>query len=167
MAVERRVQNKAPDIYAVRTDGDTTLVPLSTTAFAERNPVISPDGKWVLYDASTTGTTDVYVRPFPNAAAALYQVSTGGGRNAQWSRDGREIFFTNGNNELARVAVVPGNSFSVADQRVLFSLRGVTNWDVAPDGKRFVMIRDRAGKERNKLIVVENFFEELKARLPR
>jgi serine/threonine-protein kinase len=167
MAVERRVENKAPDIYAVRTDGDTTLVPLSTTAFAERNPVISPDGKWVLYDASTTGTTDVYVRPFPNAAAALYQVSTGGGRNAAWSRDGREIFFTNGNNELARVAVVPGNSFSVADQRVLFSLRGVTNWDVAPDGERFVMIRDRAGKERTKLIVVENFFEELKARVPR
>ena len=155
------------DIFAVRQGADTTIVPLATTPFGERNPSVSPDGRWVLYEATPTGTNEVYVRPFPNALAGLYQISSGGGSQAKWSRDGREIFFVNGNSELVRVAVVPGKSFAVADQRVLFSLRGVVDWDVAPDGRRFIMVRDRQGQHRRKLIVVENFFEELKTKVPR
>ena len=155
------------DIFAVRPGVDSAAVPLVVSKFADRNPSVSPDGRWLLYDATTTGTPEVYVRPFPDASKALYQISTGGGSGAKWSRDGREIFFTNGTGELTRVAVVPGNSFAFADQRVLFSLRGVLDWDVTPDGRRFIMIRERQGQQRHKLVVVENVFAELKARAPR
>ena len=155
------------DLAAVRPGVDSAPVSLVKSKFTERNPSLSPDGRWLLYEANTTGTVESYVRPFPNTSQGLYQVSSGGGSGAKWSRDGREIFFANGNAELVRVAVVPGNSFAIADQRVLFSLRGVADWDVAPDGRRFIMIRDRQGQQHRKLVVVENFFQELKARVPR
>ena len=154
------------DVSAMRVGTDTTIIPIANTAFSEGRPSISPDGRWVMYQASTTGAMEAYVRPFPNASAGLYQVSTGGGSSPKWSRDGKEIFYVNSNSELVRVAVAPGNSFTVTDQRVLFSLRGVTDWDVAPDGRRFIMIRERDVRQHNKLVVVENFFEELKAKVP-
>ena len=155
------------DIAAVRPGVDSAPVSLLKSKFTERNPSLSPDGRWLLYEANTTGTVETYVRPFPNTSQGLYQVSSGGGSKAKWSRDGREVFFANGNAELVRVAVVPGNSFAIADQRVLFSLRGVADWDVAPDGRRFIMIRDRQGQQQRKLVVVENFYQELKVRVPR
>ena len=107
------------------------------------------------------------MRPFPNTTESLTQVSTGGGMQPKWSRDGSEIFFANGKRELVSVGVLPGRSFAVGVPRVLFSLQGTSEWDVAPDGKRFIMLRDREGQQRPKLIVVENFFEELKAKVPR
>jgi serine/threonine-protein kinase len=154
------------DLFARRTSGDTTPVPLANSKFSERNPSVSPDGRWLLYEATTTGTIEVYVRPFPDVGKGLYQISSGGGLNPKWSRDGHEIFYANQNGNLARVAVVPGNTFAFVDPRVLFSIRGVADWDVAPDG-RFIMIRERGGRLRSKLVVVENFFQELNVRVPR
>jgi eukaryotic-like serine/threonine-protein kinase len=159
-------QGSGRDIAAVRTTGDTTVLRLANSPFAERVPTISPDGRWLLYQATTTGIPEVYVRPFPNASSSLYQVSSGGGSNPKWSRDGREIFFVNANNELTRVAVGSGPTLTVTDQRVLFSLRGVADWDVSPDGNRFITIREREGRQRSRLVVVENFFNELTARVP-
>ncbi|MGH7653928.1 MAG: protein kinase domain-containing protein [Gemmatimonadaceae bacterium] len=156
------------DIAAVRANGDSTVIPLAVTSFAEHDPSISPDGKWVLYDANTTGSNEVYVRPFPNAAAAVYQVSIAGGSRAKWSRDGKEIFFANANAEMVQATVVvSGNSFTISDRHVLFPLRGVRDWDVSPDGRRFILLRDRTDKQATKLVVVENFFQELNARVPR
>ncbi|MEK7402698.1 MAG: protein kinase [Gemmatimonadota bacterium] len=154
------------DLSAIRV-GDSTQLPLANSRFIERNASLSPDGRWLLYEANTTGAFEVYVRPFPKTSEGLYQVSSGGGVDPKWSADGREIFFRNGNNELARVAVARSTTFAVDDQRVLFSLRGVVDWDVMPDGQRFVLLRDRQGQQRRKLVVVENFFQELNARVPR
>ena len=153
------------NIYAVRV-GDTTVIPIAITPSGERDPSLSPDGRWVMYSASTTGINEVYVRPFPNASAGSYQISNDGGTRPMWSRDGREIFYANTNGDLMRVAVVPGNAFSTTDRRKLFSVRGIDRWDVMPDGTRFIMTREREGLQRRKLVVVENFFEELKARVP-
>jgi hypothetical protein len=94
-------------------------------------------------------------------------VSTAGGTRPNWSHNGQEIFFAHGNEDLGSVAVRPGKSFTTGEQRVLLSLRGVTDWDVAPDDRRFIIIRDRQGQQRRKLVVVENVFEELKAKAPR
>ena len=163
---ELRRTGSLRDIAGVRPGVDSSPVSLAQSKFAESNPSISPNGRWLLYDANTTGSSEVYVRPFPNASTALHQISSGGGSRPRWSPDGREIFFVNKNRELVRVAVVPGDAFAFADQRVLFSLRGVVNWDVAPDG-RFIMIRDREGRGHRKLVVVENVFQELKAKAPR
>ena len=73
---------------------------------------------------------------------------------------------------LVAAAVIPGASFAVGEQRVLFSIGEYTNgwqwrdYDVSPDGKRFVMIQS-AGKPGVSLNIVENVFEELKARVKR
>jgi len=153
------------DISALRAGSDSTPVVLVNSPFAERKPSLSPDGRWLLYEGSQTGGPEVYVRPFPNTTQALYQVSTGGGTSPKWSRDGREIFYENASTELMRVAVTPGSTFAFTDPRVLFSLRGVADWDVMPDGQRFVVIRERATQQRSKLVVVENFADELRRKV--
>jgi len=153
------------DISALRMESDSAPVVLVNSRFAERKPSLSPDGRWLLYQGSQTGTLEVYVRPFPNTTQALYQVSTGGGTSPKWSRDGREIFYENASTELMRVAVTPGSTFAFTDPRVLFSLRGVADWDVMPNGQRFVVIRERATQQRSKLVVVENFADELRRKV--
>lgn len=155
------------DIAALRTGSDSEPVVLVNSPFAERHPSLSPDSHWLLYEGSQTGRLEVYVRPFPNTSQALHQVSADGGTNPKWSRDGREIFYENASAELVRIAVTPGSSFAVTDPRVLFSLRDASDWDVAPDGQRFAVIRERASQQRSKLVVVENFADELRRKVPR
>ena len=82
------------------------------------------------------------------------------------------MFYKSGLGDLVAAAVLPGETFALGRQRVLFSYMEYVNYwqwrdyDVAPDGRRFVMIRS-AGKPRDELIAVENFFEELKASVKR
>ncbi len=160
------------DLFAVRTSGDTTPIPLVATRFLESSPRLSPDGRWLAYTSSESGDLAVYVRPFPNVASGKWRVSTGGSSaDPAWSRDGRELFYKNGHGELVAVTVLPGATFAVGGQRALFKYDeyenywNVRDYDVSPDGRRFVMIR-KVGKRRDELIVVENFFEELKERPP-
>jgi Tol biopolymer transport system component len=61
--------------------GDTTLVPLVTTSAVELSPAVSPDGRWLAYSSAESGTAEVYVRPFPDAATARWQFSASGGTN--------------------------------------------------------------------------------------
>jgi len=154
------------DISALRTDSDSAPVVLVNSTFTERNPSLSPDGRWLLYESMQSGRLEVYVRPFPNTSEAVYQVSADGGTTPKWSRDGREIFYQNASADLMRVAVTPGTTFGFTDPRMLFSLRGVADWDVMPDGQRFVVIRERATQQRSKLVVVENFADELRRKVP-
>jgi len=157
---------RTADIYGTRPGVDSAHVALVEGPFDENNPSVSPNGRWLLYESSASGSFEAYVRPFPNTSGSLKQVSTGGGRQSKWSRDGREIFYVNRRGELVSAEVLPGPSFAIGGQRVLFSPQGVSDWDVAPDGKRFIMLRARHAQQRRKLVVVENFLEELKARVP-
>jgi serine/threonine-protein kinase len=155
-----------PGIYGIRLGRDSTRVPLVDSPFAEYNPSVSPDGRWLLYESNVSGVYEVYVRPFPNTKESLTPISTGGGSRPKWSRDGREIFFANAKRELVSTAVIPGRTFAVGASQVLFSLQGISDWDVAPESKGFIMLRARESQLRRKLVVVENFLEELKAKVP-
>jgi hypothetical protein len=114
----------------------------------------------------------VYVRPFPDAASAKWQVSTAGGRDPVWSHSGRELFYrtTGARDELMSVAVRSGATFSFEQPRAMFSttayvLTGsVASFDVSPDDKRFLLLRETAANDRNELIVVQNWTEDLKRR---
>jgi Tol biopolymer transport system component len=156
--------------FAVRTHGDTTRILLAPAGGL--NPRLSPDARWLAYSAKTESGREVYVRPFPNAGSAQWQVSKGGGVEPVWSRSGRELFYKNGRSELVAAAVVPGATFMVGEQRVLFSTAEYVStpawrtYDVSPDGRRFVMMRP-TNEARDELIWVENFFEELKAKVKR
>jgi Tol biopolymer transport system component len=158
--------------------GDSVSVPLVATPMDERHPALSPDGHWLAYRSMENGVAQVFVRPFPNVDAGKWQVSNNGGSDPVWSHSGKELFFINGANQLVSAAIVTAPSFSARSQTVLFTLPASVRpnpsqqlFDVSPDDKRFVMIRavsdSAGGAPREHLIVVRNWFEELKARVPR
>ena len=159
----------AGDIFATRA-GDSTLVPLATSPASEVDAAVSPDGRWVAYSSNESGVYEVYVRPFPDAASARWQVSTAGGTDAVWSHGGRELFYVSGDNKLMAVEVRPGPSFSSGQPKPLFSMASyvsigpVQSFEVSPDDRRFLMLRETTPTERNELIVTQNWTEEMKAR---
>jgi eukaryotic-like serine/threonine-protein kinase len=160
------------DIYGVR-KGDSTLVPLVTGPAAEVEPAVSPDGRWLAYTSVESGVPEVYVRPFPDAASARWQVSTAGGGDPVWSHSGRELFYRSTNEQLMTVAVHPGATFLFEQPKPLFSttnyvnINPVASFDVSPDDKRFLFLRETASNERNEMIVVQNWTAEMKARARR
>ncbi len=146
--------------------------PLMQSRFNERYGPLSPNGKWIAYSSDESGREEIYVQPFP-ALDARMQISTDGGTQPIWSRDGRELFYRSARDVMATMTSKASMAFS--SPRPLFTDRferpqpdGHITYDVAPDG-RFLMIAalERAdGAGRNELHVVLNWFEELKARAP-
>ena len=146
----------------------------------ERNPSFAPDGRWIAYESNRTGQFQVYVRPFPNVGDADHQISTAGGRTPLFAPDGREVFFVSGSALMsAPVQLTPafraGNPAKLFDtSSVILDGRRMGNtgrtFDVSRDGGRFLMLKDdeAAAAEqavRPNIIVVQNWFEEVKARL--
>ena len=155
------------DIMGIRPGVDTVARPLIATPAEEISPAVSYDGRWIAYSSSVSGRREVYVNHFPETGNAKYQISTAGGTVPTWSRNGRELFFLDGEGNMVSVPITPGAAFQRGEQSVLFPaaqylsnpfLRG---YDVAPDGKRFVMIRGENDAAVH-VAVVFNFLEELK-----
>jgi Tol biopolymer transport system component/tRNA A-37 threonylcarbamoyl transferase component Bud32 len=160
------------DIYAAKI-GDSVLVPLLTTPAREVSPALSPDGRWLAYESDESGASEVYVRPFPDVASGRWQVSLSGGTAPKWAHSGKELFYINGRQEMVSTEVRPGPTFSVGAPQVLFPAisfdltQNYPLYDVAPDDRRFVMVRGVAPAGGTELLLTENWFEELKARVPR
>jgi Tol biopolymer transport system component len=166
------------DLVAVHL-GDTVTTPVAAEPYDEKAVTMSPDGRWVAYESTETGRDEVYVRPFPDANGGKWQVSTGGGINPLWSRDGREIFYVDGGGEMTAAQVETqagaGGGFRVGERKPLFNITdrqiyaqdNYRSWDAARDGKRFIMIQFAGSddKKPHDLIVVENFFQELKEKV--
>jgi len=113
------------------------------------------------------------VTSFPETQGR-WQISTGGGRQAAWSRDGRELFYRDFSGALIAVPVKLSPTFEAGASRRLFSdpaYRGSGSslsdrtYDISPDGRRFVMIRNAAQPARS-LAVVQHWFDELRRRVP-
>jgi serine/threonine-protein kinase len=170
--VLRRVINERGngDIFGVKL-GDTTLVPLLTTPAREVSPALSPDGRWLAYSSSESGTAEIYVRPFPEVASARWQVSTSGGSEPLWAYSGRELFYLTGRREMVSVEIRTSPDFVVDQQRVLFPAASYSSggvfplYDVTPDDRRFVMVRGVTAAGESELILAENWLEELEARV--
>jgi len=181
LVFENETETAGYDLMLLSLTGTPHVEPLLQTPFDERNASLSPDGRWIAYDSNESGQSQIYVRPFPNVANARYQISTGGGRTPLWSPTGHELFFHNRMSMMAAtVQLTPG--FSAGTPRKLFDAsslvldgRFTTNggtyrtYDVSRDGQRFLMIRENAGAGDGaapaSMIVVQNWFEELKAKL--
>jgi eukaryotic-like serine/threonine-protein kinase len=168
-----RTNRQAPgagDILGIRPGIDTAPVPLVATKFSEVAPALSPDGRWLAYASRESGQYEIYVVPFPNTAAAKWPVSTRGGTEPLWSHSGKELFYRDGAGNLMTVDVKTNPTFSLGRSRELFPADGFASdergldYAVAPDDRRFLMIRPLAASSPDKLIVVDNWFEELKAK---
>jgi serine/threonine-protein kinase len=169
------------DLWTVPLESDSTGLRAGKpelflqTPFDELHPSFSPDGRWLAYDSDESGTLQVYVRAFPDKGGK-WQISSTGGVFPEWSRDGRELFFRNLDNQIMVAAYsVKGDSF-VADKPRLWSDKTLANraifptYDLAPDGKRIAALMPAEGVEDQKaqshVIFLENFFDELRRKVP-
>jgi serine/threonine-protein kinase len=155
------------DIVAIRPGSDTTGVPLVATKFTETSPAISPDGRWLAFSSNETGEFEAYVVPFPRTSGAKWAVSTHGGTEPEWSHSGRELFYRDAAKNLVAVEVGTHPIFSLGRSTVLFSCAAFYPYQsfryaVAPDDRRFLMVRPEAATAADRVIVVDNWFEELK-----
>ncbi|PYO91089.1 MAG: hypothetical protein DMD66_00835 [Gemmatimonadetes bacterium] len=158
------------DILAIRPGIDTAPVPVAATTFTELAPALSPNGRWLAYSSNETGADEIYVVPFPNTSAGKWAISTGAGTEPLWSHRGSELFYRAASGDLVAVAIHTQPRFSLGRSAALFpaagftSLRFAPQYAVAPDDRRFLMIRAGAPDQ---LIVVENWFEELRTKSQR
>jgi serine/threonine-protein kinase len=159
------------DIYARRLRPDTATIAVSARpGIDERAPALSPDGRWLAYVSNETGDEEVWVRPFPDVDRGSRQVSVGGGVEPAWSDRGNELFFRGG--RMNSVVVGNGADFFTGQASVLFGTRPYARqtahraYDLDADGDRFLMIRTaRREATRAQLTLVQNFIEEVKARV--
>ncbi len=157
-------------IRARRLTGDTALVPVVVDSTLSMQIDLSPDGRWLAWTGYATGHPEVYVAPFPGAAS-IRQVSHDGGTEPRWAKSGRELFFRSGSRFMA-VAVTPGPALALGTPHELFSAaayrlaRNRQEYDVAPDGRHFLMIRDLSSGSRA-LVYADNWLSELKAKVKR
>jgi serine/threonine-protein kinase len=171
-----RTDNQAPgngDILLVRMDADTTVTPLVATQASELTPAVSRDRRWLAYMSDESGTNEVYVRPFPHVDAGVLRVSTNGGTEPVWAHSGRELFYRDGEGDLVAADVVTIPTFRVTRQQVLFSAIGYRSnvfdpqFDISRDDQRFLMIARDEPEVASEIVVVMNWFEELKAMIGR
>src|SRR5882762_582884 len=171
------------DILTLPIEGDEKLgwkpgdpKPFVNSAFSEREPTFSPDGRWLAYESNESGSYEVYVRPFPGPGGK-WQISTGGGVFPEWFRNGKELFYRTPDSKIIVVTYTgSGDSFH-ADKPQLwspgqFTDRGLgnLNFDLHPDGKRFAVLKAPGTGQTaavNKLNFIFNFFEELRRRTAR
>jgi Tol biopolymer transport system component len=167
LVYQSRVENVI-SIWSARLDGDHTPRPVVRERFNNYMASLSPDGRWLAYVSDLSGRPEIYVCPFPQGGAAV-QVSTSGGTEPVWSRDGGRLFYRAGR-ALFAAAVSRTPGFAVTGGGPLFTdnfqrVEPHRNYDVMPDGKRFVMIGDTVAERAPDQIVVMNWFTELRARL--
>ena len=155
--------------------------PFVTSPSDEPSAEISPDGRYLAYQSDQAGRSEIYVQPFPGMGRREL-VSIDGGSQPAWARSGRELFFVApGPGRTFRMMVVDirlGDVFTVGKPRVLWeamSLRypagtGGRTYDVAPDGRRFLMTQQRDDGSQppiTQVVLVQNWLEELKRLAPR
>ena len=161
------------DVLAFCTEDANSPQPLLRESYNEYNGVFSPDGRWIAYESDQEGQLEVYVTGYP-APGEKHKVSTDGGNEPLWSPAGRELFYRNGDKVM--VVTVDTNTlrFDIAkppetlfEGQYLVTPFGATNFDISPDGQRFLMIKESEEQpSAAQLIVVLNWFEELKRLVP-
>ncbi|MBZ5635275.1 MAG: serine/threonine-protein kinase [Acidobacteriia bacterium] len=133
--------------------------------FNEQSAHFSPDSHWVAYTSNESGSNQIYVVPYPGPGGKS-QVSLDGGTDARWNRNGRELFFRNGNKMMV-VDVQTSPTFHAGTPKMLFETANI-GFDVSPDGRRFLMVKPGAASQgqQTEMRVVLNWFEELRRRVP-
>jgi serine/threonine-protein kinase len=163
------------DVMALRLDGRHQVVPVVQTAFDERNATVSPDGRWLAYEANESGSFEIYLRPFPDVNGGHVQLSTNGGTQPLWTHSGEELFYLAPDGTLMRVtltggpAQTPGAPTRVFDGRYIVSVAGnfPRNYDIAADDQRFLMVKLASSEtDPPHIVVVQHFDDELKRLVP-
>ncbi len=147
-------------------------------SYDEELPAFSPDGRWLAYYSNESGRDEVYVRAFPppsSGQGGKWQISNNGGGSPRWSRTGHELVYLSGDQIMTASYTVQGETFVAEKPNVWIAKLGrapgtLTGWDLAPDGKRVVVVTPvesaEATKVDHELVFLQNFFDELRRRVP-
>ena len=161
--------DRAAGNYDIRAWRDGVVTPVVTGPVNEYVAELSPDGRWLAYLSAESGRYEIYVQAFPDAGEK-WTLSTEGGKEPVWSRDGRELFYRDGERMMV-VGLQIEPVFRPGAPRMLFEAPfvsnpgGYPNYDVSLDGARFIMIETDA-TELNEIHIVQNWTEELKRLVP-
>jgi len=160
------------DLWVLRLS-DRKAQPFLRTPSNESVPEFSPDGRWLAYVSNESGHNEIYVQSYPRPGGK-WQISTEGGREPVWNPNGRELFYRSGDKMMAvELRMQPG--FSADKPKVLFEGQYLPtpgqspNYDVSPDGQRFLMLKPSESMEAapTQINVVLNWFEDLKQKVPK
>ncbi len=161
------------DVVAMEIGVDSQPRPLVAERFNETTPALSPDGRWLAYASDESGRLEIYVRPFPDVGSGRWQISTDGGVEPLWGPNGRELFYRSSDGDVVQVVdlsrgpntpihmtpIRPGVTLELNDGEVLYA--------ISPDGTRLMMIQQAgSGDATGDIILVRNWFEELKRQVP-
>ncbi|HUF25169.1 MAG TPA: protein kinase [Vicinamibacterales bacterium] len=144
--------------------------PFMVNRFSKVGAQLSPDGRWVAYGSNESSRTEIYAHAFAGQGGRT-QLSTAGGTEPRWAPDGRALYFRDGDRMMA-VPVETGAALNPGTPRVLFEGSYTrmgwlqANYDVAPNGKAFLMVRGDAQRLPTSINVIANWFEELRAIRP-
>jgi len=169
--------NTAPktrwDVWLLPMEGDRKPIPYLQTEFDEFDAQFSPDGRWMAYTSTETGRAEVYVQTIP-ASGGKWQISTSGGVQPKWRRDGSEILYLTDDRKLMAVTVKAGPAgsatFEAGVPRLLFETRVpmVTNvawpswYDLTTDGQRILLNTQAGEATETPTTVVVNWLAQLR-----
>lgn len=134
------------DIGVMPLAGDRKPFLLLHSVANETHGQISPNGRWIAYTSDESGVDEIYIQKFPEGGQKM-RISTAGGDQARWRRDGRELFYLSGDDALMSIAVETTSELTVGSPMALFEVANVArgalgtnaNYDVSPDGRRFII----------------------------
>ena len=164
------------EIYQMPLEGDHTPERLLQGEFNRGNAEVSPDGRWLVYRSDQSGQMEVYVQPYPGPGPTV-PVSVGGGTSVTWSPDGSELIYRLGDRMMAVSFNADGDRVRIGPPTELFrgnyvaAIAGGTRlYHIAPDG-RFLMLKEASASGDGdelppQVVLVQNWFEELKRLLP-
>jgi len=159
------------DIMAINFDGEGAVRPILQTPFKEGYATLSPDGHWIAYQSDESGKNEVYVRPF-SGAGGKWQISTAGGSGPLWAKDGKELFYRQGDTMMSVAVEAQDASIRAGTPAALFELTGGDaarrHYDVTADGQRFVAVwrvTPERKVDRSHLRFIFNWFDEVAERV--
>jgi Tol biopolymer transport system component len=134
------------DLWVAPLEGDRKPAQFLVTPFSETQGQFSPDGRWIAYRSNESGPNEIYVQPFPTGGGK-FQISSGGGGQPRWRRDGKELFYIASDGTLMAVDVATAPRFEAGVPKALFESgildanrpNFVFRYDVAADGQRFLI----------------------------
>jgi Tol biopolymer transport system component len=137
--------NNLRDLFVLPLEGDRKPSPYLATPASGSGGRFSPDARWVAYGSDETGRQEIFVQDFP-AKGAKFQVSTAGGSDPRWRRDGRELFYLGGDGRIMSVSVDVAPELKLGAPTPLFQTALMTfplpaqrRFGVSPDGQRFLV----------------------------
>ena len=161
---QERAERGDFDLWTLPLSGEPTPSPFVRSPFNEINGCFSPDGHNVAYVSDESGRGELYVAPFP-ATGRKTRVSSGGGWDPRWSRDGHELFYLSDEGQVVSVPVRLAPTLELGSPVPLFTVKGGKGWsdyDVSLDGKKFLAIVPEVVADEQPLTVILNWAAEIK-----